>query len=249
MRGLTGAVVAAAVVLIVVIALMVQSDRPEPEKAPAKVAAGNADRGGSRSARVEDRLSRLRDDFERRQLGGALKQPQAKPRELPTASERDMRMAEDDEDKVADPEELEELKATLFKNADPDERIGAVLMLTGDEGPESLRVLLEAMQDPNPEVRLAVVEAIGDRAEDIEPVTLTPALRDPDAEVRFEAVSILGDMESPDAMAMVREALDDPDEDVRALTHAACPTRRGLRSPSYVPPLRPRPAPSRAFFC
>ena len=68
---------------------------------------------------------------------------------------------------------MDELKQTLLSDPDPDERIGAVLMLTGEEGPESLRMLLDAMDDPDPEVRLAVVEALGDRTEEISPDTLT----------------------------------------------------------------------------
>jgi hypothetical protein len=259
MRGLTIAVVAVAVVLIVGIALLVQRDDQGdvagrvPGQAPAASGAKPAtDQPASRSARVEDRLMQLRQgadrhaggaedsggaarqgggqqaerrqlgDIERRQLGeaGSL---QPKRRDIPDAAARAAQQmqqpaAEDDDDEDEDdPEEVEKLKQTVFKNPDPDERIGAILMLTGDEGPESLRVLMEALDDPDAEVRLAVVEAIGDRAEDIVPGSLSGALRDPDAEVRFEAVSILGDMDDPEAMAMVRLALNDPDEDVRAL--------------------------------
>jgi len=80
-------------------------------------------------------------------------------------------------------------------------------------------MLLDSMDDPDPEVRpWAVVEALGDRSEEISPDTLRAGpCRDPDAEVRFEAVSILGDMETPegprDGWTPARQ---DEDDDVRA---------------------------------
>jgi HEAT repeat protein len=171
-----------------------------------------------RSARVEERLGEIREDFAHRQLGAV--NPPPNKREMPTMAARNRTPVQDEEHTDfgdEDPQEMEELKHTLLTDPDPEERIGAVLMLTGEEGPESLRMLLEAMDDPDPEVRLAVVEALGDRAEDLSPDTLTIALQDPDAEVRFEAVSILGDMETPEALEMVRIALGDKDDDVRAL--------------------------------
>ena len=90
-------------------------------------------------------------------------------------------------------------------------------MLTGDEGPESMRLLMETLDDPDAEVRLSAVEALGDRVEELTPGLLAKPLSDPDAEVRFEAVSVLGDMEDPEALQLVKNALQDPDEDVRAL--------------------------------
>jgi HEAT repeat protein len=181
---------------------------PQPQAPVKKIA---------RSARVEERLNELRSDFEHRQVEAV--NPAPSKRELPTREAREMVTgdADDDDEDAEDPEEMEELKEILRTNPDPDERIGAVLMLTGEEGPESLRMLLETMDDPDPEVRLAVVEALGDRAEELSPTVLDSAMKDPDAEVRFEAISILGDMETPEALQMVRSARTDPDDDVRAL--------------------------------
>jgi HEAT repeat protein len=215
MRGLTvGAVIA--VVLIGAVLHLRSGESPERPPPPAPVARP-APKVSERSARVEERLSELRDDFEHRQAAPGNLAPNK--REVPTMAARQRQVMEEEavEGDDEDPQEMDELKVTLLTDPDPDERIGAVLMLTGEEGPQSLRMLLEAMDDPDPEVRLAVVEALGDRSEEISPATLVPALRDPDAEVRFEAVSILGDMESPEALAMVRSARGDEDEDVRAL--------------------------------
>ena len=237
MRGVTLAVVGAALVVLLAIAVLMRGGddttaetdigmqpRPRagaPSSAPGGAAAGGgAGMGDSRSSRVEDRLNQLRADYDKRQ---AEDNPAAVQREAPTASlkaekmrelaERDIAVDESDED----PEEIAEVRDTLQNNQDPDERIGAILMLTGDEGPESMRLLMETMDDPDPEVRLAVVEALGDRVEELSPGLLAKPLRDPDAEVRFEAVSVLGDMEDPEALALVKDAMHDPDEDVRAL--------------------------------
>jgi len=170
---------------------------------------------------VQDRLGQLRADYEARQAGE--EKPAAMRREAPTQSMKAEKLRENAERDLAvddsddDPEELAEARDTLQNNEDPDERIGAILMLTGDEGPESMRILMESMDDPDPEVRLAVVEALGDRVEELTPGLLAKPLRDPDAEVRFEAVSVLGDMEDPDALQLVKIATQDSDEDVRAL--------------------------------
>lgn len=223
MRGLTVAIVAGVVVVLVAAALYLRSD-VAPESPPRPVARPAAPAGAKpmeRSSRVEERLGQLRDEAEKRQGGVGKVAPDK--REMPTmtadqraALERKAEDASGDDDE--DPEEMAKLKQTLMNDPDPEERIGAILMLTGEEGPESLHMLLDAMSDPDSEVRLAVVEALGDRAEELSADTLTPALRDPDPEVRFEAVSILGDMEDdPEAKQMVKSAKNDPDPDVSEL--------------------------------
>jgi hypothetical protein len=229
MRGVTIAVIGgAAVVLLAIMLFMGGGDEaPAPGQATklspdARSRSGAAPAGDSRSSRVEDRLGTLRAEYERRQAESA---PAASQREVPTASQKSERMRQAAEEQVVaeeesddDPEEIAEARETLFNNEDPDERIGAILMLTGSEGPESMRLLMEAMDDPDAEVRLAVVEALGDRVEEISPGLLDKPLRDPDPEVRFEAVSVLGDMENnSEALELVRSATEDPDEDVKAL--------------------------------
>lgn len=233
MRGVTLAVVGAAVVVLLAIAVLMrggddttgQSSEVGVAARPRSggVAANPApDGGGSvRSARVEDRLGQIRAEYEKRELGEG--QPPVGQREAPTASAKAQRMRERNERDLAadedsdDPEEIAEARDTLLNNEDPDERIGAIMLLTGDEGPESMQLLMETLDDPDAEVRLAAVEALGDRVEELSPGLLVKPLRDPDPEVRFEAVSVLGDMEDPDALHLVKEAMQDPNEDVRAL--------------------------------
>ncbi len=233
MRGMTLGVIGAAVAVLLGIALLMRGGDESPTPGadigvaarpraggPANAGSGGALDGASGNGRVQDRLGQLRADYEKRQMED---QPVAAKREAPTASKKGQVMRQNAErdltvdDSDDDPDEIAEARDTLQNNEDPDERIGAILMLTGDEGPESMRILMETLGDPDPEVRLAAVEALGDRVEELTPGLLAKPLSDPDAEVRFEAVSVLGDMEDPDALTMVKGALHDPDEDVRAL--------------------------------
>ena len=220
MRGVTMALATGAVIVLLAAALYLRSsgEPPAPPPTNAHAQPQASPRALERSARVEERLGQLRDDYDHRQ-GGAAALPEPNKRGVPTMAPSKKLAAQqpDPDDDDDDPEEIESLKNTLFTNPDPDERIGAVLMLSGEDGPESLRLLVEAMTDNDPEVRLAVVEALGDRSDELTPDTLAPAIGDPDPEVRFEGVSILGDMETPEALQMVRNALNDQDEDVRSL--------------------------------
>ena len=204
MRGMTAAVVAGVVVVLIAAVMYMRSGNtaePAPQSRQPTPAAARRRSPKNAARGSKKRLTELRDDVDHRQMGSA--NPPPNKREVPTMSahKRAAMQDEDTEEDDEDPQEMEELKHTLLTNPDPEERIGAVLMLTGEEGPESLRMLLDSMDDPDPEVRLAVVEALGDRSEEIGPDTLGPALRDLDAEVRFEAVSILGDMETPGSPA------------------------------------------------
>jgi len=241
MRGLTVAIVAGVVVVLVAAALYLRSDvAPEPPPRPVARPAAPAGAPGKpmeRSARVEERLGQLRDEAEKRQGGVAKVAPDK--REMPTMTDDQRAALERKADSTGDDDD-----------EDPEERIGAILMLTGEEGPESLHMLLDAMSDPDAEVRLAVVEALGDRAEELSADTLTPALRDPDPEVRFEAVSILGDMDDdPEAKQMVKSAKSDPDPDVSELAggidemdDAADENDQGNAAPASAPrPGQPKP--------
>ncbi len=240
MRGLRVVVVAGAVVLLVAAVLYLRSGDTGSENAAAAGGLLRAPQASSRglpkgpsmvqapstgtepAARVEDRLARLRDKFEHRPVAAANRPPSK--REVPAldpriraAMERDVD-ADDDADE--DPREMDGIRQTLLSDPDPDERVGAALMLTGEEGPESMRMLLEAMDDPDPEVRLAVVEALGDRAEELSPATLRAAIRDPNAEVRFEAVTVLGDIGNRDARKLVESAVHDQDGEVSDLARS-----------------------------
>jgi hypothetical protein len=221
MRKLTAAIVA---VLVVVGATQYVQTRvaPKQPETPRPSSPLPASKSRERSFRVEERFGPLHADLERRQAA-----PEADKHSVPTVTDerrQAMGPADDADDQADDddPAEMEQLKRTLLTDPDPDERIGAVIMLTGEEGPESLSMLLEAMGDPDPEVRLAVIEALGDRAEELSPDTLVPALRDSDPEVRYEAVSILGDMEdNPRAQQLIAAAQTDEDQDVRALANTS----------------------------
>jgi len=236
MRFVTAAIIAGAVALVLAIAIFVRIDQP-PDAVSVRIR-GEGATPARRSDRVEKRLSKIRDDGRHgANTGNAPSAPRAAgPRPPSEAASQIMKdRAKDmprhavavpptaaaelqpegmDQDEL---QEFEELKTTLLTDPDPEERVGAVLMLTGAEGEAAWRLLADALQDPDAEVRLAVVEALGDYSDDIPPALLTPALNDADPEVRFEAYGILGDMENTEALNYVRNCLSDPDEDVRSL--------------------------------
>jgi hypothetical protein len=216
-RFVTAATIVGAAILVLVIAvsLRIESPTDAPPLPPRRVAVSRSP--GQPSDRVQQRLGQLRASYEERQVTA----PKAQSRvedlperaKLPTAEMAGNREQLDPEEQ----EELDELRETLLNDPDPDERVGAVLMLTGGEDEQTKKLLLDAMYDEDPEVRLAVVEALGDFSEDLSPDALIPVLNDTDPEVRFEAIGILGDMETPEALAIVRNSLNDSDEDVRTL--------------------------------
>ena len=193
-----------------------------------------ASTGGKHSARVQERLDRMHGNgsaapradapraANRMASDSAAAAMKNKNKDMarhavgvpPTASAAALEPEDMDADEL---KEFNDLKTTLLTDPDPDERIGAVLMLTGTEGEAAWRLLADAMGDPDGEVRLAVVEALGDYSDDIPASLLTPALNDSDPEVRFEAYGILGDMESEEASTLVRNGMNDPDPEVREL--------------------------------
>jgi hypothetical protein len=176
----------------------------------APVPASSENAGHVMSAR--DQLGKLREAFAR-QTSGA--QPEANKHQVPA------KRGGNDVDDTAprgDPQEVTRLERALLSDADPEQRASAAVLLSCEEGPESLNTLLEAMGDADHEVRLAVVEALADRSDELNPEALGPATRDSDREVRLEAVDALGDMaeDKPSALKMLREALNDPDREVRS---------------------------------
>jgi hypothetical protein len=232
MRAVTTVIIAAAVVLVIALGLMVRREEPAPTEREARSAA-KAERGarerGPRSARVQDRLQRMRensvekparDEHAAPARQGALGAP-PKPLEDRPAAHAQLptpryRPADD-----LDPDDAEDeakLAETIRSNPDAEERASAVFFLSGGESRTVIPVLLEALSGPNPEVRLAVIEALDDYSDDIKPEALIPALSDSDEEVRFEALGVLGDMDDEEAVRdIAKRMLNDPSEDVKSL--------------------------------
>lgn len=222
MRASTAVLAVVAVIALGVLFLSWRGD--SDDRQDARRLAAPAERPG----KAQNRLDNLRDAYDRHSAEGdgqvrrqadGRRPDQPMRREVPTrgvvvADEGSIDDLPYDEDDVADMRELREL---ILNDPDPEERVGAIMMLSGNEHPEAISTLVRAMDDVDPEVRLAAVEALGDYADSIQPDTFERAMDDPDPEVRYEAISIIGDMETPAAFALVRRALDDPDEDVRTL--------------------------------
>ena len=226
MRGSTAALAVIAVLAIAALIYTWSGDSSDRESrrlaAPAPA---------ERAGQAQNRLNDLREAYDRnrplaeqgsveqRQQQAKRKDRAAARREVPTRGAM-ISMGMDDEElpyDEEDAEEVEELSEAIFNDPDPEERVGAIIMLSGNEHPDAIATFVKAMDDGDAEVRLAAVEALGDYVETIEPATFGPAIDDSDPEIRFEAVSILGDFETTAAYDLVRQALDDPDEDVRSL--------------------------------
>ena len=228
MRALTTVVIAVAIVLVVVVGLLVRSERGdtsadtgrEARHSPSTRQEKSGGQQQARSARVEERLQRLREKTENH--GGERDQRLAAPPErqvaradgralLPTPKSRAGTGGGADEDEV-------KLVETIRTSPDPEERASAVFFLSGGDSKTVLPVLLDAMKDSDPDVRLAVVEALDDYSDEIDPDILAPVLNDPSAEVRFEALGIVGDMDDDARVrSIASKMLNDPDDEVRSL--------------------------------
>jgi len=206
-------IIAAAVVIRAAVVLLV---RVESTGVSERVAPAERSIAGQ-SSRVRDRLKKLRARYQRRGRKELKKKAAERPAAVLSALAPTVAAtpAEGDEDSA---HEIAQIENTLLNDPDPDERISAVFdASTLDDDREAVRILSAAMGDPDAEVRLSVVETLGDYTELLTVDLLSPALNDSDPEVRLEAVDILGDMETPEALAAVHAALNDPDEDVRDL--------------------------------
>nr|CAI78523.1 hypothetical protein [uncultured bacterium] len=83
-------------------------------------------------------------------------------------------------------------------------------------GPDALHTLLKGIHDKKREVRLGIVEALGDiRNSESVPVLTGLLKNDPGSEVRWAAAVTLGEIRDPSAVPALVGALDDGDKYVR----------------------------------
>jgi len=227
MRSVNVAIIAGAIILVAAIAVLIRVQKPHDLRTTMPVQESARDpRAGqvtdpgarsARSARVQERLRRLREEQAARQEVRRVVTP-ATSQYAATKPRRAARVLPPHDILTEEQMEVSSLRSTLVTSPDPDEREEAAFFLSAlDDEKGAYQALLLGLQDPDAAVRLSVVEALEDFDDQLTPAALEPALSDPDPEVRFEAVSLLGDMETPDALAAVRGLQDDPDEDVRSL--------------------------------
>jgi hypothetical protein len=111
---------------------------------------------------------------------------------------------------------LEALTHTALHDPDPTNRIDALNDLMNVDEEQSRPILVAAVSDRDPKVRLAAVEQISFQlGEDAPFDTLALAVRDSDPAVRAEALRALDDLDDPRKGPLIHDALGDPDEDVR----------------------------------
>jgi HEAT repeat protein len=254
-------IVAVAAVLIVAIGVRLRLNLSTPPPPTTTKAVDELASKGDYSARVAERLRLLRAEHHRREepqgrdeAGNAAvgdhEQPPT-PAVRGSAPEADFgrrRAALDLPVRNADVgHSVSELQHTLARDPNREKRVAAAQELGASEDQNALVALTEAMSDHDPEVRVAVVEALQDYMELLTPDMLAPVLKDKNANVRFEAVTLLGLMGGPEAQAAAGDLTEDPDPDVRDLAEevqqvlASDPTPLPeVTPPHYFPPGRRR---------
>jgi len=119
-----------------------------------------------------------------------------------------------------EPDNISGLRKMLQDDADPDQRMAAVMLLVASEDPEAVPLLMQALSDADQEVRLAALNALADFGNDPPVEAIGSALKDPAPEVRLEALNLLADIGGTRARRAIETALSDPDDDVRALAES-----------------------------
>lgn len=110
---------------------------------------------------------------------------------------------------------LEHWRDVALNDPDPDERADALTQLDHDD-PAAIGVVIEALNDRNPEVRLSALDELWVNTDEPPLDVLAGVLSDPDPEVRAEAVRLIGDSDDPRARQLLEPILGDANEEVRA---------------------------------
>lgn len=107
-------------------------------------------------------------------------------------------------------EALRQMRGGPFSNNAPNKLITQAIR---DIGAASVPVLIDAINDDDPRMRLAIVDMLGEIGDTDAIPVLTNALHDPDVRVRWRAAEALGSMGSeaalPHLLAMLKEGSED----------------------------------------
>jgi hypothetical protein len=117
-------------------------------------------------------------------------------------------------------EELEALLLDQLGDADPELRADAVFGLPiggeGEQGVERLRRVAQVLaDDPDPRVRMAAAQRLGESDSRDSVASLVAALSDPDREVVLEAIEALEDIDDASVIPDLEALLRDPDPGIR----------------------------------
>ncbi len=116
---------------------------------------------------------------------------------------------------VFDPARLARLAGTNAQDADPSDRVLAVDLAARAATPESTRIVVGALSDPDSVVRRTAAAAMSAIRAPAAVHALARSLSDPQADVRVEAVRALGLIDDDAVPAILIEALKDPEVMVR----------------------------------
>lgn len=118
---------------------------------------------------------------------------------------------------------IQALLRTYVDASDPDSAIGQDWRLRGYlaasmgqlGSPEFVPVLVEGLQDPNPETQFSTLKALGEIGDPSAAPAVAGLLSDGDAGVRTVSAYVLGYLANPSTLEALKIALNDPSVDVR----------------------------------
>lgn len=122
---------------------------------------------------------------------------------------------------LSDPPEMlgiKEIEAMLLREHNPEARTAAIQLMgniSGDDIERATDLLMAAIQDYDPNVRVAALTALSAMPEEIAAARMLEAMNDPTPEVRAAAVIIVGSLPLISPVDLLKRGLQDEDTRVR----------------------------------
>jgi len=113
------------------------------------------------------------------------------------------------------PRVVDLVERVLRPDLSREERTAAVKELANLDHATILKVVMNALDSPSPDVREAALEALTEVDDEAVNTPLIKALEDDAPDVREKAMDVMGHIESPNILPTLERALADRDEDVR----------------------------------
>ena len=103
----------------------------------------------------------------------------------------------------------------MLSHAEPETRLQAVTTLGEYRHDGVNQDLLHALEDPDPSIRIMVIEALSMQHDEFIVFYIEPALYDPDYQVRLAAIRAIAEGENEQSVYALSGLLSDRDDDIR----------------------------------
>jgi hypothetical protein len=139
---------------------------------------------------------------------------------------------------LSDPPEMldfKEIEAMLLREHNPEARTAAIQLMgniSGDDIERATDVLMIALKDNDPDVRVAALTALSAMPEEMAATRMLEAMNDPAPEVRAAAVMIVGSLPLISPVDLLERGLQDEDTRVRT---TSIETVAKMESPCVLP--------------